>query len=320
MTENENIKGLDLAEDYFWEICYPELQKHFAQWLPRMAAGLVGEGSECFGFDDLISRDHDFGPSIQIYIPEKDFPLYGKELNTLLSSLPREYHGFPARTKSQYGNGRTGLFSIEGFYNKFLSIHHIPDHYSIWLQMDDISLSTATNGRVFMDNLGEFTKIRKGFLHHYPKDIRLKRMAAECMEIAQSGQYNFSRCVKRKHYVAAHHALDAFITHICSFIYLINKTYKPYYKWEHEGLKKLPVLGQFAFRELQTLSTISLKDNSDHAVFIIENLCKKCIEYLQKQQLTSSGSDFLLDHGPEIMKHISNEKLAHSNPWTLIMT
>ena len=56
------------------------LQKEFADNLPRMAAGLVGEGSECYGFDDEISRDHDFGPSFQIFIPREDMAVYGDEL------------------------------------------------------------------------------------------------------------------------------------------------------------------------------------------------------------------------------------------------
>lgn len=59
-TEKGFVKGLDLCREYFNQVCYPLLEKEFSNFLPRMAAGLIGEGSECYGFDDEISRDHDF--------------------------------------------------------------------------------------------------------------------------------------------------------------------------------------------------------------------------------------------------------------------
>lgn len=65
------IKGIELSRAYFYDVCFPVLKKEFSSYLPRMAAGLIGEGSECYGYDDAISRDHDFGPGFQIFIPIK---------------------------------------------------------------------------------------------------------------------------------------------------------------------------------------------------------------------------------------------------------
>lgn len=313
----QSSKGLDISESYFFEVALPVLERDYGQYLPRMAAGLVGEGSECYGFDDEISRDHDFGPSFQLFIPKEDMDVYGKQLQQSIAALPKSYGGFEARNVSLYGEGRVGVLTIEGFYDKYLSIHEVPSTNRLWLQMEDIPLSTATNGRVFMDNLGRFTAIRNGLLNHYPQDVRLKRMAAECMQIAQSGQYNLPRSLKRRQYVAASHALDEFVTHFCLLIYLINKTYKPYYKWEHEGLKKLPVLGQVTYREMEKLVLVPLHEKPNYAIFIVEELCKKAIDYLRQKQLSSSTSDFLLDHGPEIMQRITDEQLRFSNPWTM---
>ena len=67
------------------------MEREFANFLPRMAAGLIGEGSECYGFDDEISRDHDFGPSFQIYIPKEDMPVYGERLKHRLATLPKTF-------------------------------------------------------------------------------------------------------------------------------------------------------------------------------------------------------------------------------------
>ena len=310
-----NMKGLALSEAYFYDVCYPMLQKEFAAHLPRMAAGLVGEGSECFGFDDNISRDHDFGPSFQIFIPEEDMAVYGEALKAKIAELPDTYGPFEARNACELGEGRVGLLTIEGFYDKFLAIHEVPTTNRLWLQMNDISLSTATNGKVFFDNLGRFTEIREGLLKHYPDDVRLKRLAYECTQIAQSGQYNFPRSLQRQQYVAASLALNEFVQHFISFVYLINRTYKPYYKWEHEGLKKLPLFGQLAHRELNNLVLNSFEEKPKYAIFVVESLCKKAIMLLKKEKLTDCPSDFLLDHAPYLLAHAQDEAIRYSNPW-----
>ncbi len=311
----EQSKGLEIAEAYFFDVCYPMLQRELPEYLPRMAAGLIGEGSECYGYDDMISRDHDFGPAFQIYVPAEDVPVYGKKLRAEVNKLPTSYAGFGSRNESAYGGGRIGLFTIEDFYDKFLSIHEVPTSNKIWLQMKDYPLSTVTNGKVFMDNLGKFTEIREGLLKHYPRDVQLKKIAACCMQVAQSGQYNFPRSLQRGQYVAAHHALDQFIEHFSSIIYLLNKVYKPYYKWEHEGLKRLPLMGRTTHQAMEKIVLLDYKEDPNHVIFEIEELCKKLIGILRSRGLTTSKSDFLLDHGPEILQRIEDPELKNSNPW-----
>ena len=64
------MQGLELSKRYFEEFGRPMLERDFGEYLDRIAIGLVGHGSECFGYDDEISTDHDFTPGFCLWITE----------------------------------------------------------------------------------------------------------------------------------------------------------------------------------------------------------------------------------------------------------
>ena len=66
------MNGIELARAFYLECGKPMLEEQFPQLKDRIATGLVGSGSECFGFDDEISRDHDFEPGFCIFLPGEE--------------------------------------------------------------------------------------------------------------------------------------------------------------------------------------------------------------------------------------------------------
>ena len=74
------MKGLEVAEKYYQAYGRKMLEEQFASIKEQTAVGLAGYGSECFGFDDDISRDHDYGPSFCIWLPEEVYREYGPKM------------------------------------------------------------------------------------------------------------------------------------------------------------------------------------------------------------------------------------------------
>ena len=97
------MKGMELSRAYFEEYGKPLIDTRLLQYRPYIAAGLVGEGSECLGFDDDISTDHDFGPAFCIWVPEWLYQQAGAELKSAYDSLPAEYHGYKADEAAAHG-------------------------------------------------------------------------------------------------------------------------------------------------------------------------------------------------------------------------
>ena len=81
------MKGLELCEKFFQKVGYPALKTQFPELLPKMTVGLVGQGSECLGFDDTYSQDHDWGPSFAMWLPKELYNTYHKPLEHLLLLL-----------------------------------------------------------------------------------------------------------------------------------------------------------------------------------------------------------------------------------------
>ena len=70
--------------------------------------------------------------------------------------------------------------------------------------------------------------------------------------MAQSGQYNYSRCLKHREPAAARLALDEFVRQAVSMVFLLNNSYMPYYKWAFRKLRELPLLPELG-EELSAL-------------------------------------------------------------------
>ena len=112
------MKGLELSRAYFRECGLPVLREQFPDVLPQLAFGLAGSGSECLGFDDEVSRDHDFEPGFCIFLPGEDE--VGRRTEFLLerayAKLPKEFMGLRRAMIQPVGGARHGVIRMENFF------------------------------------------------------------------------------------------------------------------------------------------------------------------------------------------------------------
>ena len=313
------MKGLEISERYFLVYGAPMIEQKFGDYKQRIAAGLVGDGSECYGFDDEISRDHDWGPDFCLWLNSQDYEAIGAKLQEEFERLPTEFEGFPRRQVSAWGAGRVGVFEIGQFYRRFIGLDRVPADNWEWRAIPEDSLAACTNVKVFVAPLGEFTAFREGLKKFYPEDVRLKKIASRCMTIAQSGQYNFMRCVRREEYVAAQYVETKFCADTISLTFMLNKEYKPFYKWMHRAMRRLPVLGEavhdLLLEIVNTHEADLMEGMYEKKSRLMEETCALIVDQLRKEGLSDSPSDFLLDHGPLVQNKIQDPEIKSLDVW-----
>ncbi len=305
------MKGLEISREYYLRYGVPMLMEQFSDVSDRIAAGLVGEGSECLGFDDEISRDHDFDAGFCLWITRADEELFGFRLERAYSKLPGEFMGLKRSFLSPVGGNRHGVITIEDFYTRFLGAPTAPDSIYRWLYTPSSSLLAASCGEVFSDELGEFSAVRRVLLSGYPEDIRRKKLAAHAVFMAQSGGYNFGRCIKRGERGAGQLAVFEFIRHTISAVYLLNNRYEPFYKWAYRGLRDLPVLGHIG-DALEGLSEMdNTKKNAEIKLAVIEDITALFSEELKRQGLTEKDGTDLEAHAYSVLDGVRDAELRN---------
>lgn len=304
------MKGMELSRGYFEQYGKPMIDTQLAQYRQYLAVGLVGEGSECLGFDDMFSTDHDFGPAFCIWVPEQIYARAGVEIQRAYDSLPAFYHGY-ARNTSAQGGGRVGALSLEGFYRKFTGLPHAPKDNMEWFRIPERFLATVTNGEVFADYLGTFTQIRSVLKTFYPEDVLKKKLAARCAVMAQAGQYNYGRCMKRGDSQAAYLACSEFVKTAMSAIYLLNETYMPYYKWMFRGAEHFRILTNAVDILAEMTCITDQPENSGRKEQMIEQVCISVGCELNRRGFTRSTEAFLQMQGEELMRGIRDARLKN---------
>ncbi len=328
-VKNPDITGLELSQQYWEKYGSPLLRQKYPQYAGRIASGLVGHGSECYGFDDRYSRDHDFGPRFCLWLTDDDYAEIGSRLQEDYDSLPKRFMGYSLEAsastpRSQGERRRSGVFRIGDFFGSVTGLRHAPgdDEPLLWLNMDEATLAAATNGKVFADPLGAFSSRRQGF-KNMPDDVRLALISQRAGMISQSGQYNFPRMSARGDAAAAMLCIYQFAEAVTSLVFLINNPltvgYAPYYKWRFAALRSISArpatrLPQVCGQLEQLMGSASdasrgQRDNPAyaHANALISQICNEIVAELRYQGLTSGSEDFLEWHRPYIESHISQE-------------
>ncbi|SEF75817.1 Tetratricopeptide repeat-containing protein [Eubacterium ruminantium] len=83
--------GLRLARHFYDTLGSRMIRGKFPQYEARIAVGKAGSGSECFGFDDIYSRDHDFGPGFSMWLTDEDYNEIGEALSSEYEKILEEY-------------------------------------------------------------------------------------------------------------------------------------------------------------------------------------------------------------------------------------
>lgn len=294
------MKGLELSQKYFEAYGRPMIEERFPEIADQTAAGLVGYGSECLGFDDEISRDHDYGPSFCIWLPEKIYQQFGAVMQAAYDTLPKTFLGYSERVEQEQGRGRVGILCLEEFYRGILGRETLPVTEAEWLMIPEEALATATGGSVFEDRLGQFSAIREGLLAYYPENVWRRKLADALARAAQAGQYNFARAMRRGERVAAELALSEFVRESMRLVYLLNRIYAPFYKWMHRGLRTLSTGGEIG----DMLALLYQTDAERDRILIIEAVCNVLAQILQEKGLSAGTDNFLQSHVREVLSEI----------------
>ncbi len=184
--ENDvSTTGLALCREYYETYGRPMIAQKFSEYQDKIAVGLVGEGSDCFGFDDVLSRDHDFGPDFCMWVTDETYEKIGEALQQAYEELPQTFQGI-SRTNSPQGKGRRGVMTISSFYRRLLGTECYEE--IDFAGVEDASLAAAVNGEVFRDEEGIFTAFREKLKAGYPETVRYLKLAQSAARLSQAGQ------------------------------------------------------------------------------------------------------------------------------------
>lgn len=281
------MKGLELSERFYQSFGEKMLREQFPELLDLIAVGLVGSGSECLGYDDAQSVDHDFEPGFCILLPDED--LVDRKtafaLERAYTKLPKEFLGYRRSPLDPVGGNRHGVIRIGEFLTEKTGT---PDGMLSPLQLLSISeqsLLEVVDGRIFFDGLGVITDVRR-HLSYLPEDVRRKKLAGHLLLMGQSGQYNYPRSLERGDMGAAQLAVIEFVQSAIHAIFLFNRTYLPYYKWRFRALRTLPRLSELAPELEWLISSPNGEDITARKKDTIERIAKIISDELHREGLS----------------------------------
>jgi hypothetical protein len=295
------MQGIELSRRFYAEIVRPWLAT-VAPGLPHSAA-LIGYGSELLGFDDEMSRDHNWGPRVHIFLSRDDFAEHARRLvDEFASATPADFLGEPigwrnrphpaANDSEAAGDIRHGLevHTLEGTLERLLALRSLDDLSPLtWLGFAEQKLLAVTAGAVFHDDRDRLTTVRRQ-LAFFPHDVWLYKIACQWRRIAEEQAF-----VGRAGQVGddlGSRVIAARLVHdVMRMAFLLSRQYAPYAKWFGSAFARLPLSAELTPLLMRALGEEAWKPRG-------EALAAAYLVLAQHQLAAGIGGSFVPVIGP----------------------
>ena len=279
------IPGLKLSELFYGEVIRPLLDSHFPNL--RHSAALIGNGSEVLGFDTHMSRDHDWGPRLQLFLSTADHTQQAPAINEMLAhNLPYEFHGFPTNftppNPDDNGtqltqaieegpvNHRIQITTIADYFQEYLAVNITqPMQPADWLSLSEQRLRTITAGAIFHDYLG-LKQVRERFTY-YPHDVWLYLLACGWARIGQE-EHLMGRAGFVGDEIGSALIGSRLVRDVIRLCFLMERTYAPYPKWFGTAFKQLACADGLMAHLMGALTAVTWQQRQYHLIPAYETI------------------------------------------------
>ncbi|HEX5400981.1 MAG TPA: DUF4037 domain-containing protein [Pseudonocardiaceae bacterium] len=262
----EFLPGLRLAATFYDGAVRPLLDEYFPG-LPH-AAALIGYGSEVLGFDTARSTDHNWGPRLQVFLP--DASRRAAIESVLADRLPATWRGYPTaftftQEADQVARQRVEVACLADWLNGWLGFDPT-DGVTVtdWLAMPTQRLAEVTQGAVYHDGAGDLTAVRAA-LAWYPDDLWRYVLACQWQRISQEWAFP-GRCAEVGDNLGSLVVAARLVRDIMRLCLLMRRVYPPYSKWLGTAFARLPGLGDLPAHLTGALSAPDWPAREDHLV------------------------------------------------------
>jgi hypothetical protein len=240
------LAGTELARDFHADVVAPLL----AGAMPglRYAAGRLGSGSDVLGFDDAMSRDHDWGCRLTLLVDEPDRAAVPQVGLLLERELPESYRGLPVRFAVTWNPSVTHqveIATVAGFAVSRLGSDPTTDlSVADWLILTGQSVLEVTAGPIFADGTAELAPVRAK-LKWYPPDIERYVLAAGWQRLSQEMPM-VGRAAELGDELGSRLLSARLADDLMTLAFILSRQWPPYPKWRGTAFLALPVAADLA--------------------------------------------------------------------------